>query len=508
MFIFVDRTVHTPVYLQIEGSIRKLIAQGALRPGEKLPSTRQLASELGVNRITIGAAFRKLEAEGIIRSHVGRGTFVNGGTIAPESPKPLDLLPDSESLARLWGPLLVDRRIASDSLPLLNARRGAKRISFVSAAPSSDLFPAGDFRRCMDFVLKKRISEISTLGSPDGLPSFKSYLVRWLASNGIQASEDEVIVTTGCQQSMDLIRRILIGPGDSLMMENPTYPGAFSALGPSPRERLELPVDHGRPDPRVFASIIGRSRCKLIYVVPNFRNPTGETMSLEARQQLVATSDKLRIPIVEDDVFGELHYNGPTMPTLKSLCPHLVIYIGSFSKMLTPALRLGWIVAPRPVARQLRAVKQASDLNTNLLLQSAMEEFCKRGLLHRHLKQVRRVFQKRRDAMAEALTRYFPSNAKWCAPNGGLSIWVSLAPEYNTENLLRLAEDIGVQFVPGSAFYFGSQFYNSLRLSFASESEKRIDEGVRVLGSLLANRKSRASLMNDLPERDVPNAIM
>jgi DNA-binding transcriptional MocR family regulator len=488
MFIPIERTSHVPVYLQIRESLRKLILRGTLRPGERLPSTRQLASNLGVNRITVEAALRKLEAEGLISSHVGRGTFVNRPA-TPSEPKAAPARPDPESLSRFWGPLFVDLRPARMGLPALNVRPSAKVISFVAAAPGPDLFPAVEFRRCMDFVLKRRLNEIARVGPSDGLPSLRSYLARWFTQNGLEASEDEVLITTGCQQSMELIRKTLVAPGDAIMMENPTYPGAVAALASGSPERLELPVQDGGPDLQVFHSLGGGTRCKLVYVVPNFHNPTGHTMPLEARQQLAALAGQLRIPIIEDDVFGQLRYSGPALPPLKCLAPHLVIYIGSFSKVLSPALRLGWILAPRPAVKQLQAVKQATDLHTNVLMQAAMEEFCRRDLLHRHLKRVRRIFAKRRDAMAEALRRYFPSDARWELPNGGLSMWVSLFPECNTEELLPTAHEHGVQFLPGSAFYFRSPLYNSLRLSFAAEDEQRIQEGTRILGDLVSRQR-------------------
>jgi DNA-binding transcriptional MocR family regulator len=498
MFIPIDRTAHIPVYLQIEDSLRKLMQQGTLRPGDRLPSMRQLASNLGVNRITVEAAFRRLEAEGLITSHVGRGTFVNiGASHAARKAVPPN---DPEALARLWGPLLVDIRSAGIALPALNTRSGANMISFVAAAPAPALFPALDFRRCVDFVLKRRLSEIARVGSADGLMSLKSYLARWFAQNGIQASEDEVLITTGCQQAMDLVRKIMIAPGDAIMLENPTYPGAVAALTWSSSERLELPVRESGPDPRVLNSLTGRNRCKLIYVVPNFHNPTGRTMPLEARRHLVAAAAQLQIPIIEDDVFGELRYSGPALPSLKSQAPHVVIYIGSVSKMLTPGLRLGWMIAPRPVIGQLQAVKQACDLHTNLLMQATMDEFCRRDLLHKHLKRVRRIFVRRRDVMADALSRYFPSDARWELPDGGLSMWVSLHPEFNAEALLRVAQDRGVQFLPGSAFFFRSPLHNSLRLSFAAEDEQRIHEGIRILGSILSTQRSRVMCAMDWSE--------
>jgi 2-aminoadipate transaminase len=492
MLLHFDRTSHVPIYLQLKESVRNLIIQGTLGPGERLPSTRQLAGNLGVNRMTIDAAFNQLEADGLITSHVGRGSFVNPLATTLESGNNLKET-GSEDMSRLWAPLFVDYRSTSMSLPTMPSRNGTKAISFVSAAPGADLFPAIDFRRCADFVMKRRIPEISSIGSSDGLLSLKSCLVRLFARNGIAATEDQILITTGCQQSMDLLRKILIHTGDSIMLENPTYPGALAALVPSgsSSERVQLPLLDDGLDIRSLSSLLSRNRCKLIYAVPNFHNPTGQTMPLNARRQLVALANQFRVPIVEDDVFGELRYSGPILPTLRSLCPELVIYIGSFSKMLSPGLRLGWIIAPQPVIQQLGMVKQSSDLHTNLLIQATMDEFCRRDLLNRHLKRVRRLFMRRRDAMAEALRKYFPADARFELPNGGLSMWVSLPRDCNTESLLRLSEERGVQFLPGSAFYFRSPQQNSLRLSFAGESEARIEEGVRTIGAILKSQKSR-----------------
>lgn len=493
MFVHFDRSSPVPIYLQLKESVRTLIAQGMLSPGERLPSTRQLAGILGINRMTVEAAFGQLEADGLVTSHVGRGTFVNHWAASLE-PKPEPVATDPEAVARLWAPLFADSASSSMSLPALNSRAGAKMITFVPAAPSPDLFPAIDFRRCADFVLKRRVREISSIGSSDGLASLKSYLVKWFARNGLEASEDEIVITTGCQQSMDLVRKVLLQPGDALVLENPTYPGAVAALvPPSPTsiERLQLPEQADGPDLCGLASLLSRHRCKLIYSVPNFHNPTGRTMSLEKRQQFAALARQFRTPIVEDDVFGQLRYSGPMLPTLRSLCPELVIYIGSFSKMLSPGLRLGWILAPRPVIQQVTVVKQSADLHTNLLIQATMDEFCRRGLLNRHMKAMRRLFMRRRDALAEAVKTHFPAETKFNVPDGGLSLWVSLPRDCNSDELLRLAGEHGVQFLPGSAFYFRAPQHNSLRLSFAAEPEERIEEGIRILGSLVNSRKLR-----------------
>lgn len=489
MFLHLDRSLPVPIYLQIKESVRKLIVQGTLRPGERLPSTRQLSNQLGINRMTVDAAFRGLEADGLIQSHVGRGSFVSPlASVLEPKEKPEY---DPEAASRFWTPLFVDSRTNPVSLPTMPAWQSSRSISFVAAAPGPELFPAIEFRRCADFVLKRRISDISRIGSPDGLASLKSYLARWFSQNGMEVSEDEIIITTGCQQGMDLVRKLLIGPGDSLVMCNPNYPGAVAALAPTSTERLPMPMQSSGIDVRSLTSLLSQGRSKLIYTVPNFHNPTGASLPLESRRQLCVLASQFRVPIVEDDVFGELRYSGPVLPTLRSLRPEVTIYVGSFSKMLTPALRLGWMIAPRPVIQQVNLLKQSADLHTNLLIQATMEEFCRRDLLNRHMRRMRRVFMKRRDAMAEALHKHFPDEARFEIPDGGLSMWVTLPADCNTDELARLSDERGVRFLPGSAFYFRSHLHNSLRLSFASETEEKIEQGIRTLGSLLANRESR-----------------
>lgn len=496
MFLHVDRDSHTPAYIQIEEAIRGLILQGAVRAGSRLPSSRELSRNLGVNRITINKAFRRLEASGLISSEVGRGTYVRRLEQAT-APAREDGHGDEASLLQFWGPLFANPKPAPRGLPAPAPRRGGRSISFVYAAPPPDLFPADDFRRCVDFVLKRRVGDVCRLGPADGLGSLKEYLVQWLAQNGITATERNLVITTGCQQSLDLIRKVLVHPGDRLLLENPTYPGAVGALSPSGAGLLELPVQEHGPDMRMLSALGGASRPKLVYVSPNFQNPTGVTMPLAARRQLVEMAGQSGVPIVEDDVFGDLRYDGPALPSLHSLCPGLVIYIGSFSKALSPGLRLGWVVAPQPAAEQLAMAKQASDLHTGMLLQVSMDEFCRRGLLLRNVKRMRRAFRNRRDAMAEALARWFPTEARWKLPEGGLSIWVTLPGEWDTAELLADAQERGVQFLPGAIFYFRSTANNSMRLSFASENEQAIRQGVRLLGEVIERRRPRLMHLGD-----------
>lgn len=492
MYIQVDRTSPVPPYRQIEDALRRLIERGALVPGTRLPSTRDLAALTGVNRLTVHKAFQQLEADGFIVTNVGSGTFVRVRSTRPmlEGAAPRESMEDSAR--RIWGPLFINPRPSTRSLPAMAYANGSGGASFVSAAPPADVFPVEEFRQCTNYILKQRGAEVYRVGaSASGLASLKEYLIGWLAQDNIVATERTLVITTGCQQTLDLTRKLLVGPGDSMLVENPSFPGAVSALSPSGTGLMPLPV-HSDISSLDSATLVGhQNRCKLIYVTPNFHNPTGLTMPIARRRQLADVALRHGIPLIEDDVFGTLRYTGAAQPSLQSLCPRMVIHVGSFSKMLNPGLRLGWMVAPEPFAEQLAIAKQASDLHTSTLVQTAMDEFCRRGVMVRHLKRVRRIFKARRDAMAQALQRYFPRDAQWSLPEGGLSMWVTLPDEMDTQDLLALAQDKGVQFLPGAIFYFAGLKHNCMRLSFATENETAIDAGVKILGEIIAKRRLR-----------------
>lgn len=491
MYIQVDRTAPTPPYRQIEDAIRGLIERGVLSLGAKLPSTRDLATEIGVNRLTVHKAYQCLETDGLIVTKVGSGTFVCAKALRSQSALDAPSGPAEDPALRVWGPLFVNPRLATRALPSMAYAKGCNA-SFVYAAPPPDLFPVEEFRHCTNYILKRRGQEVYRVGAAaSGLSSLKEHLIGWLAQHDIVATERTLVITTGCQQTLDLTRKLLVGPDDSMLLENPSFPGAVGALSPSGTGLMPLPVHENAPPLDPSTLVDHQKRCKLIYVTPNFHNPTGLTMSLERRRQLADIALKHSIPLIEDDVFGALRYEGAAQPPLQSLCPRMVIHVGSFSKMLNPSLRLGWMVAPEPFAEQITVAKQASDLHTSTLVQTAMDEFCRRGLMVRHLKRVRRVFRARRDAMAEALHRYFPRDSRWSVPEGGLSIWVTLPDDMDTRDLLALAQDKGVQFLPGAIFYFTGVTHNSMRLSFATENEAVIDAGIRTLGDIIAKRRLR-----------------
>jgi GntR family transcriptional regulator/MocR family aminotransferase len=308
-------------------------------------------------------------------------------------------------------------------------------------------------------------------------------------------SPDEVLITNGCQQSLDLIRQVLVEPGEEVALENPTYPGALSVFCGTGSKYISVPVGENGIDLNVLEDVLSQRRAKLIYVVPSFHNPTGVTMDVAARRRLIDIAGQFRVPIIEDDIYRELRYNGADIPPLKALDEHgLVIYISSFSKVGFPGLRVGWIAAPRVVIDHLNRAKQRSDLHASLLAQAAIFEFARRGLLTKHIKRVKKAYSQRRDAMLEALEKHFPDDASWSRPDGGMSVWVRLPQSLNTSQLLVQAIESGVTFVSGEHFYSSSPQQNMMRLSFTMASPQAIEQGIKHLGSMIKARlvKSRS----------------
>lgn len=483
MILELNRESHEPLYEQIAVQIREMIGRGALRIGDRLPANRELARSLGVNRSTVTTAYDELTADGLISSHVGRGTFVSAapegrrkGDGAAPSPMPWSALLPADNRDRRPGWML-------DALP-----RG-QGISFAYGLPPHDLFPLDDFRRSTDRVLRREGRELLQLGASSGYRPLQDYLAGQMARTGAAVSPDEILITNGCQQSLDLISRVFLRPGDEVALENPTYPGALGVFCGRGAKYVGIPVGPGGPDLDLLEDLLAQRRPKLLYVVPSYHNPTGATMDLKARRRLIEIAARARLPIIEDDIYRELRYEGPVLPPLKALDRYgLVIYVNSFSKIGFPGLRVGWVAAPRIVIEHLNAEKQRSDLHASLLAQAAIWEFVRRGALARHLARSRKTYAARRDSMLDALRRYFPAEAEWTEPAGGMALWVRLPAGINTSQLLLPAADAGVTFSPGESFYGSAPETDRLRLTFTQATPEEIDEGVRRLGAIIKTR--------------------
>jgi DNA-binding transcriptional MocR family regulator len=496
-----DRGSALPIARQIQAQIERLVREGWLAPGVKLPATRELARTLGVNRTTVTLAYEELVAAGWCRAHVGQGTFVVGPT-GPPVPR------EAATPARVpldWSRLFSrSAHIAAASTgPRAASPAGAgvrPIVSFAEGTPDSGLFPTDAFRRVLNQVVRAEGAALLQYQSGDYGP-LRAYLSTYLLRFGVGARPDEILVVNGSQQGFDLIARTFLDPGDVVAMEQPTYPRAIAVFRAAGAQLVPVPWDREGPSVAALEQVLARHRPKLFYCQPTAHNPTGLTMPVEAGRRLLDVAARHHVPVIEDGFDGSLYYGDRRPLPLRALDRDgLVVYIGTFSKILFPGLRLGWIVAPPPVVERLRAAKQLADLGTSPLLQAAVHRFCERRLLDRHVARMAGEYGRRRGDLLEALARHMPPDVTWTQPLGGFSLLVTLPRGCDAADLLPRALRLGVAFTPAARFFLDGTGARAARLSFSSVPARRIDEGVRRLGDAIAEwRRSRGP--RPAPER-------
>ncbi len=498
MRIPLDRNSGIPIYRQVERFLREQIQCGALPPETRLPATRELATSLGVSRITVTNAYAELEAEGLLHSQPGSGTFVAPPlTAMPEQSDDCASATDwplwqQQPLSRAW--LLARRERTS----MMSSVSHPDLISFTAGIGDSHLFPADDFRKTLQTVLRRDGPEALGYGDPSGYPPLRATITHILASQGVPACPDHVLVTSGSQQALALVAHLLLRPGDVVLVESPTYSGAIDLFRSLDARLMGVPVDAQGMRVEQVEDVLRTARPRLIYTIPTFQNPTGTCMSGQRRRQLIALADRYNVPILEDDFAGDLRYEGRAQPALKALDPGgRVIYTSTFSKMLMPGIRVGFLVAEGPVYEQLLACKRATDLATSNLMQRALEAYITVGRYQAHLRRACRLYRQRRDAMLDALERYMPDGTQWQLPQGGLFIWAQLPGGLAATALYPLAGKEGVAFAPGSFFFPGERPQSHLRLNFVIQPVEAIEEGIRRLGQaveqLLAREKDETT---------------
>jgi 2-aminoadipate transaminase len=478
-----DRESSEPLYLQIRNLIRGLIHCGDLPAGVRLPPERELAASLGVNRTTVSNAYHELAADGLVEGQVGRGTIVcalpGAGRSSGEDYLPQPLPWSEYFVGEGAGDPLIRELVA------LCAEGGV--ISLAGAVPAPDLYPIERFAQAMDRVLRQHGRSLLQYSPTEGHPAFREALAEWAAGRGIAASPANVLVLSGSQQGLDLIARALIEPGTPVVVEVPSYLGALSVFRAAGARLLGVPIDEEGMRIDALERVLARHRPQLIYTLPTFQNPSGRVMGHERRQALLALAQRYQVPILEDDPYGELYYGPPPPPPIKAYDRQgHVIYLSTFSKVLLPGIRLGWLVAPRPVVDRLAAIKQHADLHSNTPAQWAVAEFIRQGWLDAHLATLRRVYPRRRQAMLSALHTHVAERMGWNEPAGGFHLWCHLADGLRSRDLLAEAARWRVAFVVGEAFHADGGGQHALRLTFSYHDEETIREGVRRLGEALA----------------------
>jgi 2-aminoadipate transaminase len=385
---------------------------------------------------------------------------------------------------------------------LLKLTDNPEIISFAGGLPAPKVFPVKEFQEACNRVLENHGKKALQYGTTEGYIPLREMIARHTAQYGLEVNIDNILITSGSQQALDLIGKILINPGDRILVESPTYLGALQAWNAYEAEYITVPSDdNGMITDELEKAL--RTGPKFIYVLPNFQNPTGVTMSLERRQQLVELADRYGVPIVEDDPYGQLRFEGDNLPSVVVMDNNFrtgnghytgnVIYLSTFSKILAPGIRIAWIVAPPEVIQKLVLAKQGADLNTSVFNQIAVHEVGHGGFLNHHVKTICDVYRERRDTMLDALTEHMPEGVSWTHPQGGLFLWLKLPEGFDTTELFKEAVKEKVAFVPGESFFPDGRGKNTMRLNFSYSSPEVIVEGISRLSRVIKNAMYKES---------------
>lgn len=458
----------SPLFRQLYAYMKGIIESGELSRGDRLPATRELAGQLGLNRTTVSAAYALLESEGLIAGHVGRGSFVTGrATRAPNGVAPN------------------------------GGNDASASASFSRSRPSESLFPLDEFRKtCAEVMASDDAASILQLGSPAGYPPLRRYLLAQARAEGTALDSDDILITSGCQQAFDLLQRVIghqTGDGATVLIEDPVYLGVRSVFERAGMRLIGVPVGPDGIELEVLERIVTRERPRLLCVTPNFQNPTGATMPLAARQALLRITQTIGVTVIENDIYGPLCYEGSSVPSLKRLDETGdIILLRSFSKVAFPGLRVGWVVARRSLIEKLTDAKQWSDLHTDQLSQAVLLRFAESGRLERHRQCMLAAGRERLQAALEACEKYLPAGATFTRPHGGMNLWIELPEPLDAGELLARAEREGVSYLPGRYFAVSRPQPNGLRISFAGMAPEEIRSGLAILGRIFRTELERA----------------
>lgn len=461
-----------PFYRRLVDLIDRAAARNELPSGFQLPPERDLAAALDISRATVVAAYRELEARGIVRAYVGRGTFVCAR-------------PDPGSAPFSWRGKISAAALQSDDATvrdLVAQAADPALTSFAAGTPALECFPVAELRRAIDAILTRDAAAALRLGPTEGQARFRATIAERFGGQ-----PENILALAGAQQGLDLLARCLVDPGDAVIVDRPGYLGAisrFRCVG----ARL-IGWDIQRADMDELEELMLRYRPKVMYVTPTHHNPTGITLPIRARRELIELAERYRIPIIEDGAYRELSLGAPPPPSLYELdeLNSVVIHLNSFAKMLAPGLRLGWISAVPAIVEQLALIKQRVDPHAQNLSQLAVAELIETGAFDRHLGQLRGEHRRRRDAMVKALRQHVSGDRlRFAVPEGGLYLWCRLPAGVRTNDVQREAFRDRVVFVPGEAFYVDRGGAHELRVCFTAQPPERAPVAARALARSIA----------------------
>lgn len=518
-----DRDRRYPLYARLKDRLRDCIENGKLAAQDRLPPDRELASLLGIDRSTVARAYNELESEGLVESTVGRGTFVThkvesfpalasafserhsesnqGGSAVdvrmddegPSRGRILSSAAHNQNTGIIWQEKFSRfSEIATSFIGRQQAANPASRqpISFAAGVPSLEFFPQNDFESIVsELSVQSNCRDMFAYTEATGHPALRTEVFKHLASQGIQAKEEELLILSGSQQGIDLVARTFIDPGDSVAIEDPSYFWALCNFAAFGARTLPISIEEDGLNLEMLESVLSRRRIKVLYVMPSFQNPTGTSLAAGKRQELLKLARYYQVAIFEDNFVGDLNYESERLPALRSLegGADSVIYQSTISKSLCPGLRIGWMLAPAEAMNRLSLSKRVSDLSTNSMSQVILAEYLRRGLYQNHLQTIKNAYSLRRDIMCQALSELLPNELRFAKPQGGMFVWARLPYGYSAKELLSFAEQEGVTFSSGDLFFVGGDRREFFRLSFVQSNKEEIEEGVQRLAKAVKN---------------------
>jgi 2-aminoadipate transaminase len=474
-----DRESIVPLYRQVYEHLREAILAGTLPESTRLPPERTFATRLSVNRSTIVHAYRELVAEGLIEQRVGSGSRVvpqlRGGQPERAAGVP-------------WWVTLPPWRVGEfpNVLGELAAKPEAGRISFVQGVAPDEPSPLGELAKSFERVARDPRFVLS-YGDSEGYEPLRTAIAQRMSARGTTAiAPSSIIVLTGSTQGIAIVAQSLAEPGDEIIVESPSYPGALQVFQINGLRAISVPVDDEGMRVDHVEAVLRTRRPRFIYTMPSLHNPTNVTMNADRRERLATIARRAGVPIVEDDPYGPL---APQGPPLVALAPDYVVYLSTFSKTIAPSLRVGWLVAPRTILERLLLRKQAYDMATSLYVQAAIADYLERGY-DAHVGQLRNELLERRRLADEAIAQHWPPGLRAGGPSGGFYLWASTPREVRARALLDAAERLGASFLFGEAFFANSGGDHHLRLALTAVARREIGEGIRRIGEAISTLRS------------------
>lgn len=369
---------------------------------------------------------------------------------------------------------------------ILKAAGQSNMISFAGGLPEPSLFPAQQLAKSAYRVLMNNGQEALQYTNTEGYMPLRRFIAeRYLRQQKIPIEPEQVLITSGSQQALDLISKLFLDPGDEMVLERPSYLGAIQCFSQYSPIIQEVDLSAEGPNAEQLLALTQDGNIKFFYTIPNYQNPTGKRHSLSSRKETASIIAQSSTFIIEDDPYGEIRFDGEQLPTLHSLLPEQTILLGTFSKMVAPGLRIGWVIAPPEIIRKLTVLKQATDLHSSHLDQQVLYDYLTHYDLEEHLEHVRRLYSKRRNTMLDAMKAYFPASVTYQIPEGGMFLWLEFSKEFKTMELLEKSMKEGIIFVPGETFYASNPVFHTARFNFSNTAEDKMMKALATLGTLI-----------------------